>query len=228
MNLLATMVKQDFPELWEGCSSIRSFELEGWYPMLYEMFRLINQTRKRDSTPFSIRQIKEKFGTLRIYASGSEEHEQIISMAEHASSSICAFCSNPGKIDTTSCWHLTRCDAHKGMLKPEVDAQDETHIRDLASKFRFTTSDIPKILKLVKVGPDEFSYTILNYTQNKTDIVDQLERTNFIDLTSTLKIPEVYSKESAAKAKDELCKRYEIDWVIYSPIKNSMTMIPSP
>jgi hypothetical protein len=60
-----------------------------------------------------IRQIKEKFGTLRFYvdANASAELEAAIDAAEKASASICELCGAPGQLREGN-WLKTRCDAH--------------------------------------------------------------------------------------------------------------------
>jgi len=57
-------------------------------------------------------QIKEKFGTLRIYTSQLDPYiEGMIEMAEDMSEHICEKCGNKGRLYTIN-WHKTLCDAH--------------------------------------------------------------------------------------------------------------------
>ena len=65
---------------------------------------------------FELAQVKEKFGTLRIYYNGGDQYiDGMVAMAERISSRICDVCGQPGIVrninDTT--WLGTRCDEHK-------------------------------------------------------------------------------------------------------------------
>jgi hypothetical protein len=59
-------------------------------------------------------QIKEKFGTLRIYTNGiaSEVYKEVsefIDAAERKSATTCELCGGPAKLKTTG-WYITICD----------------------------------------------------------------------------------------------------------------------
>ena len=55
-------------------------------------------------------QVKEKFGTLRFYVSGSNEEQQaIISFAELLSGSICERCGSTDEVTQTSGWIQSLC-----------------------------------------------------------------------------------------------------------------------
>jgi len=57
-------------------------------------------------------QIKEKFGTLRIYTSQLDPYiEGMIEMAEDMSEHICEKCGNKGRLYNIN-WHKTLCDTH--------------------------------------------------------------------------------------------------------------------
>lgn len=57
-------------------------------------------------------QIKEKFGTLRMYYSGGDERtDAITSFAELMSATTCEVCGNRGSTRRTG-WHKTVCDEH--------------------------------------------------------------------------------------------------------------------
>jgi hypothetical protein len=67
-------------------------------------------------------QIKEKFGTLRVYSAGGDEFcSGVISMAEAMSSVTCEECSMPGEVRNDS-WIVTLCDtcAQQRIRKPSV------------------------------------------------------------------------------------------------------------
>jgi len=58
-------------------------------------------------------QVKEKFGTLRIYADNTNDyHKGVIAMAEAMSSLTCEVCGNSGELDRRR-WHIrTLCEHH--------------------------------------------------------------------------------------------------------------------
>jgi hypothetical protein len=62
-----------------------------------------------------IDQIKEKFGTLRIYFSGGgKEAEDIVGVAERQSALICESCGADGILTRNRHWLMTACDKCKG------------------------------------------------------------------------------------------------------------------
>ena len=67
--------------------------------------------------PVKFDQIKEKYGTLRIYFSGGDEYvEGLVSMAEAISGKICEVCGNKGQPNKGG-WITTLCDSHRESLK---------------------------------------------------------------------------------------------------------------
>lgn len=61
--------------------------------------------------PVKFDQIKEKFGTLRVYFSGGDDYvEGLISMAEAISGKICETCGNKGE-PSKGGWIMTLCDS---------------------------------------------------------------------------------------------------------------------
>ena len=81
---------------------------DGWYQLLVQTFERIephviafNREPAEIGTQFEILEVKEKFGTLRVISSGT--NERIIFAFLHArdlSSEICAECGAPGKLRT--------------------------------------------------------------------------------------------------------------------------------
>jgi len=58
-------------------------------------------------------QVKEKFGSLRFYYDGGDEHiSGLVSMAEAMSTKICMTCGKPGKLYTQGWWNVA-CEEHK-------------------------------------------------------------------------------------------------------------------
>jgi len=81
----------------------------GWAGLIHEAYRFIRQYR-----PFrvSVTQVKEKYGTLRIYVSSGpgnlfDEMEEIL----EKSSRVCEQCGRPGKTRWDLGWVLTLCDS---------------------------------------------------------------------------------------------------------------------
>ena len=63
--------------------------------------------------PVKFDQIKEKYGTLRVYFSGGDEYiEGLVSMAEAISGKICEVCGNKGQPNKGG-WISTLCEAHR-------------------------------------------------------------------------------------------------------------------
>lgn len=61
--------------------------------------------------PVKFDQIKEKYGTLRVYFSGGDEYvEGLVSMAEAISGKICEVCGNKGQPNKGG-WISTLCDS---------------------------------------------------------------------------------------------------------------------
>jgi hypothetical protein len=83
---------------------------DGWFKILEEL------CEKVGSVPgFKFAQIKEKFGTLRIYYDGpeNESDHQIVSQAvdeaERKSSITCETCGEKAKLENQSGWLVTEC-----------------------------------------------------------------------------------------------------------------------
>lgn len=77
---------------------------EGWQPIVS---KAVIDILEHGGT---IRQIKEKFGQLRLYCSGPSVCQQIAIQAEHDCDGICEFCGKPGTIQNlTKYWIKTMC-----------------------------------------------------------------------------------------------------------------------
>jgi hypothetical protein len=96
---------------------------DGWYQIIYQACYAIDSYKKHTaSSPydqdhkdnvalFRWSQIKEKFGTLRLYHYGGDAFiSGVIDMAEQMSSVTCEVCGAPGKA-TSGGWIRTLCDA---------------------------------------------------------------------------------------------------------------------
>lgn len=85
---------------------------DGWMSILDDLSRKIenlNMTVYKDD-PIEAVQVKEKFGTLRVYVNNySEEVEKYIDEAERLSEITCEECGAPGKIRPGG-WITVKCD----------------------------------------------------------------------------------------------------------------------
>lgn len=63
-------------------------------------------------TQVVVDQVKEKFGTLRFYYTGGDDHiRAIVSFAETMTAFTCEQCGSPGKLHTSG-WHYVACKTH--------------------------------------------------------------------------------------------------------------------
>lgn len=73
--------------------------------------------------PINLQQIKEKFGTLRVYYQGGDDTiHGIASMAEAMSEVTCERCGNVGRVRNGT-WIRTLCDSHH--VARALDASDD-------------------------------------------------------------------------------------------------------
>jgi hypothetical protein len=92
---------------------------EGWWPILQALCSNIQhylnwKNRQSEVVPqVVVAQIKEKFGGLRFYYDGGDEHVRgMVSMAESWASKTCETCGTPGK-SREGGWIKTLCDYHE-------------------------------------------------------------------------------------------------------------------
>lgn len=86
----------------------------GWDDLLDRLFMLMhdrwNRMEFHEDDRFVVMQVKEKFGTLRVYTSfGDDSIFGMIAMAESASSFICENCGSSGARLIGKGWLVTRC-----------------------------------------------------------------------------------------------------------------------
>jgi len=86
----------------------------GWYQLIYDLFYDIDQhLRTKDKHGFSVIQVKEKFGELRVYSTGYDDKIlNLITEACDKSSQICDICGEKGQIQVISHVMQTVCDMH--------------------------------------------------------------------------------------------------------------------
>ncbi|MCS3445936.1 MULTISPECIES: hypothetical protein [Bradyrhizobium] len=99
---------------------------EGWRDLLDRMCVRIRAAVQSGGGTFKFSQIKEKYGTLRVYWSGALSPEatalveEAIALAEARSATSCEVCGEPGRLYGDG-WLTTRCAAHaEGRAPVEV------------------------------------------------------------------------------------------------------------
>ena len=91
---------------------------DGWYELLREMCVEIAKAYadRGIEIDFKPLQIKEKYGTLRVYFASSDEMykpiQEIIDKYEEKSEAVCDECGLPGKLRSDLNWILVLCDTH--------------------------------------------------------------------------------------------------------------------
>lgn len=129
---LENKLENDFPELFKGRSKPLTESLmrfgcdhdDGWFNIIYSMCGAIDSHIKRLKSPleYEFTQIKEKFGSLRVYANGGDEYIRgVIRMAENMSSVTCEVTGRPGKLCKKGFWYRTLCEE-----QAEKDGYKET------------------------------------------------------------------------------------------------------
>lgn len=91
----------------------------GWYDLIdYVCFFLQFDIEKNNYPSLEFIQIKEKFGTLRMYHKGANERQYgVINFAEFLSQAICELCGDKGKL-CSKMWAKTLCEScEKKLMK---------------------------------------------------------------------------------------------------------------
>jgi hypothetical protein len=92
----------------EGTGGYIPLECEdGWFQIIWGMCEKL----EKFNSPVRFMQVKEKYGTLRVYYSGiwSDIDEEIIEQTEKLSETTCEICGNPGKIEVYRGWYKCYC-----------------------------------------------------------------------------------------------------------------------
>jgi hypothetical protein len=102
---------------------------DGWYNLIDTLCAKIQSyvdERSPEVYPVVATQVKEKYGTLRFYISGGDEHvDNLVSEAEKLSAHTCATCGETGKLRGSG-WFYSACDSHTN----EQDLLDNSSIND--------------------------------------------------------------------------------------------------
>lgn len=86
---------------------------DGWYRLIYELCEQIQKHADEKHFDVLATQVKEKFGGLRFYLRGADEHiDKLIEEAELKSCTMCEVCGEPGARRTSGGWLRTMCDKH--------------------------------------------------------------------------------------------------------------------
>ena len=88
---------------------------DGWYNIISTLFACMQNEIDHNNAPqVALTQVKEKFGTLRVYyLGGNETIDGMEKLAERLSAVTCEECGAPGEIDHTAGWLRCRCKAHE-------------------------------------------------------------------------------------------------------------------
>jgi len=79
----------------------------GWESLIDELFDLAEKEN------FTVTQVKEKYGTLRVYVHGANrEMHNMLDNLERRSSTICEVCGKSGERVSRGGWIKTRCKDH--------------------------------------------------------------------------------------------------------------------
>jgi len=91
----------------------------GWHGLIQPIVDEINlYNKKHPNNEIVIEQIKEKFGILCFYTSGSPDYiKGMISKAEKESAYICEMCGTRGELTKIDRWFITLCKHHKKARK---------------------------------------------------------------------------------------------------------------
>lgn len=116
-ELEAQLVKE-FPVLFadygksprETCMAWGCEHSDGWFLIIRGLCRSINDHLKHLKVPldFKFSQIKEKFGTLRVYTDGGDDYIRgVVRMAEEMSAVTCEVTGASGKMCRKGHWYRT-------------------------------------------------------------------------------------------------------------------------
>lgn len=94
----------------ETCMAWGCEHSDGWFSIIKGLCRAIDHHLKYAKEPldFKFAQIKEKFGTLRVYTDGGDDYiAGVIRMAEEMSAVTCEVTGQPGQMCRKGHWYRT-------------------------------------------------------------------------------------------------------------------------
>ena len=124
-DAFAKQMEERFPKMFNG--KYGGFACgEGWWPILEKLCSNIQnhidwKNKQSEIVPqVTVAQIKEKFGGLRFYYDGGDEHiNGMVRMAEAWAEASCEECGSPGKRRDGG-WIKTLCDIHEAERQQRV------------------------------------------------------------------------------------------------------------
>ncbi len=91
----------------------RGYTTKDWSDLVDEGWKPLMRGLQEVAGDVTLTQVKEKFGTLRIYWMGEDEHfEGYVDFAAVLSAHICEVCGKPGELRNRKGWVKTVCDEH--------------------------------------------------------------------------------------------------------------------
>ena len=117
-GMTETELRAKYPYMFEG-ASLGLDLYPGWMGPLAAACFAADELLGADKAGFHFRQIKEKYGTARIYWQSREIDEKVdkkicalFDAAEKATESLCMLCSAPARVENHSGWWLCLCEPH--------------------------------------------------------------------------------------------------------------------
>lgn len=111
-------LKAKYPYMFEG-HNIGIDLYDGWLPTISSACDAVDKLLGADKAGFHFSQVKEKFGSARIYWESKildEEVEKgitrLIDRAEEATETLCMVCGAPAEIKKYCGWFACLCDVH--------------------------------------------------------------------------------------------------------------------
>jgi hypothetical protein len=110
---LASKLVEDFPLLYGGYINFDCGD--GWEPIIRELSqkitKILQKMPEEDLELRKVLQIKEKYGSLRVYVSiTNDEIEDTIRDSCQKSIETCEICGRPGKMKTKGSFMFVRCE----------------------------------------------------------------------------------------------------------------------
>lgn len=87
---------------------------DGWAAILEPVAAYLEKLNAQEDSRVYICQIKEKFGGLRFYVNGGDDHlDKLIEEAENKSYTVCEVCGAAATMVKERGWYLTLCKDHQ-------------------------------------------------------------------------------------------------------------------
>lgn len=112
-NKQYTIIKPD-PTLKNNLMAFGFMCGKGWYPLIIELLDKLQAIEDRDQKGLEVLEVKEKFGTLRVYTSyATDEIFDLINKYEKKSETTCEVCGKDGTLYSDHGRLKTRCEEHR-------------------------------------------------------------------------------------------------------------------